>query len=304
MNFHLRSAFSSLRRSPFQAFAAIFVLTITFFVGTAFAILIYSSSKVLLYFETRPQVIAFIKDGSTIEEIASLQHKLDADLRIKDVRYVSKEEALSIYKDATSDNPLLSELVSPSIFPASLEFSLNDLSFAKEIIGEVKNESLVDSVGFTASLGGEKTLEDVVQRLRKVTYYIRLGGGIFAAVLMGTSFIVLMIIISMRMIGRKDEVEILKLIGAKSGFIKSPIIIEAVIYSLMGVFIGWLLALISVLYIAPWAISYFGQIPVLPREPGLFFALFGIILAIELLLGVLLALGGSNLALSRVRRKK
>ena len=304
MNFHLRSAFSSLRRSPFQAFAAIFVLTITFFVGTAFAILIYSSSKVLLYFETRPQVIAFIKDGSTIEEIASLQHKLDADLRIKDVRYVSKEEALSIYKDATSDNPLLSELVSPSIFPASLEFSLNDLSFAKEIIGEVKNESLVDSVGFTASLGGEKTLEDVVQRLRKVTYYIRLGGGIFAAVLMGTSFIVLMIIISMRMIGRKDEVEILKLIGAKSGFIKSPIIIEAVIYSLMGVFIGWLLALISVLYIAPWAISYFGQIPVLPREPGLFFALFGIILAIELLLGVLLALGGSNLALSRARRKK
>ena len=304
MNFHLRTAFSSLRRSPFQAFAAIFVLTITFFVGTAFAILIYSSSKVLSYFETRPQVIAFIKDGSTIEEIASLQHKLDADLRIKDVRYVSKEEALSIYKDATSDNPLLSELVSPSIFPASLEFSLNDLSFAEDVIKEVKNENLVDSVGFTASLGGEKTLQDVVERLRKVTYYIRLAGGVFAAVLMGTSFVVLMIIISMRMIGRKDEVEILKLIGAKSGFIRSPIIIEAVIYALIGVFVGWLLALILVLYIAPWAISYFGQIPVLPREPLSFFALFGIILAMELLLGVLLALGGSSLALSRVRRKK
>lgn len=304
MNFHLKTALSSLRRAPFQAMAAIFVLTITFFVGTALAVLIYSSSQVLSYFETRPQVIAFIKDGSTVEEISSLQHKLSADTRIKDVRYVSKEEALSIYKEATSDNPLLSELVSPSIFPASLEFSLSDLSFTEGVIKEMKDEDLVDSVGFTASLGGEKTLDDVVSRLRKVTYYIRLGGGIFAGVLLGTSFIILMIIISMRMIGRKDEVEILKLIGAKFGFIRSPIIIEAVIYSLIGVFVGWLLTLILVLYIAPWIISYFGQIPVLPREPAAFFALFGIILSAEILMGVLLALGGSSLALTRSRRKK
>lgn len=304
MNFHLKTALSSLRRAPFQAMAAIFVLTITFFVGTVLAVLIYSSSQVLSYFETRPQVIAFIKDGSTVEEISSLQHKLSADTRIKDVRYVSKEEALSIYKEATSDNPLLSELVSPSIFPASLEFSLSDLSFTEGVIKEMKDEDLVDSVGFTASLGGEKTLDDVVSRLRKVTYYIRLGGGIFAGVLLGTSFIILMIIISMRMIGRKDEVEILKLIGAKFGFIRSPIIIEAVIYSLIGVFVGWLLTLILVLYIAPWIISYFGQIPVLPREPAAFFALFGIILSAEILMGVLLALGGSSLALTRSRRKK
>jgi len=304
MNFHLKTALSSLRRSPFQALAAIFVLTITFFVGTVLSVLIYSSSQVLSYFETRPQVIAFLKDGSGVEAIASLQHKLSADIRIKDVRYVSKEEALSIYKDATSDNPLLSELVSPSIFPASLEFSLSDLSFAQEVIEEMKSEDLVESVGFTASLGGEKTLQDVVSRLRKVTYYIRLGGGIFAGVLLGTSFTVLMIIISMRMIGRKDEVEILKLIGAKSGFIRSPIIIEAVMYSLIGVFIGWLLTLILVLYMAPWIISYFGQIPVLPKEPSAFFALFGIILSAEILMGVLLALGGSNLALTRARRKK
>ncbi len=304
MNFHLKTALSSLRRAPFQALAAIFVLTITFFVGTALAVLIYSSSRALSYFETRPQVIAFIKEGSGVEAIASLQNKLSADTRIKDVRYVSKEEALSIYKEATSDNPLLSELVSPSIFPASLEFSLSDLSFTEDVIKEMKSEDLVDSVGFTASLGGEKTLDDVVSRLRKITYYVRLGGGIFAGVLLGTSFMVLMIIISMRMIARKDEIEILKLIGAKSGFIRSPIMIEAVVYSLIGVFVGWLLTLILVLYIAPWVISYFGQIPVLPREPVVFFALFGIILSAEILMGVLLALGGSSLVLTRARRKK
>ena len=304
MNFHLKSALNSIKRSPFQALAAVFVMTITFFIGTLIALLIYSSGKTLSYFETRPQIIAFLKDEAKSEAIAALQHKLTSDTRLKDVRYVSREEALSIYKKATTDNPLLGELVSPSIFPASLEFSLADLSFAETVIAEVKSEGVVDSIGFTASLGGEKTLQDVVGRLRKITYYLRLAGGVFAGILAGTSFVVLMVIISMRMAGRKDEVEILKLIGAKSGFIRSPIITEAVIYCLTGVILGWLLALILTLYSAPWLIAYFGQIPVLPRQPLNFFALFGIILAIELVLGILLALGGSTMALSRARRKK
>lgn len=303
MNFHFKSAVNSIKRSPFQALAAIFVLMITFFVGTAVAILIYSSAKTLSYLETRPQVIAFLKDGAGVEAISSLQHKLAADSRIKEVKYVSKEEALAIYKEATSDNPLLSELVSPSIFPASLEFSLKDLSFADAVIKEVKVEGAVDSVGFTASLGGEKNLQDVVGRLRKLTYYLRVGGGIFTVVLAATSFLVLLIIIGMRMAGRKDEVEILKLIGAKPAFIRSPIVTEALIYALVGVFGGWLATLILTLYLAPWLISYFGQIPVLPREPVGLFVLFGIILGIEIFLGILLALGGSNLALSRARRR-
>lgn len=301
MNFHLRTTFNSIRRSPFQALGAIFVLTITFFVGTLVSLLIYSSAKTISYFETRPQIIAFLKDDAKETEVASLQERLSQDTRIKEVKYVSKEQALSIYKEATSDNPLLSELVSPSIFPASLEFSLGNLSFAEEVIKEIKSEKIVDSIGFTASLGGEKTLGDVVARLERVTLYIRLGGGIFAGILLGTSFLVLMIIISMRLSGRKDEVEILKLIGAKEGFVKKPIILESLIYSLTGVFVGWILTLILTLYLAPSVISYFGQIPVLPREPLELFLLFGLILGIEIFLGILLALLGSNLALRRAR---
>lgn len=153
MNIHLKTALGNIRRSPFQALAATFVLTLTFFVATIVSVLGYSSSQLLSYFATRPQVIAFLKDSATTDQIAALQHQLEADSRVREVRYVSKEEALSIYKNATSDNPLLGQLVSPSIFPASLEFSVKDLSFAQSIIDQVKSESIVDSVGFTAALG-------------------------------------------------------------------------------------------------------------------------------------------------------
>ena len=64
------------------------------------------------------------------------------------------------------------------------------------------------------------------------------------------------------------------------------------------------MTLIMILYIAPSAINYFGEIPVLPKNPLMFFSIFGIILLSELVVGILLATIGSNLALSRASHKK
>jgi len=302
MNIHFKTAWDYIRRSPFQALSASFVLTLTFFVITLVFLLVYSSSKLITYFETRPQVIAFLKADAKDSDIADLQHSLALDLHIKDVKYVSKEEALSIYKKATSDNPLLGQLVSPSIFPASLEFSVTDLSFAQSIIDKVKTEDIVDSVGFTAALGGEASLNDVVNRLKTITSYVRIGGIAFVGLLVATSLVVLLVITSMRVVGRREEVDILKLIGATKGFIRSPIIIEAFIYTFTGVILGWAIAFIAILYLAPNAVTYFGEIPILPRDALGIFKLFGIILAIEIITGTVLALSGSLLAISRVKK--
>lgn len=304
MNIHLRTATDYIKRAPFQATAAVFILTLTFFVATIVSILVYSSSQVLNYFETRPQVIAFLKDDAGDADIASLQHKLESDSRIKDIKYVSKEEALSIYKKATSDNPLLGQLVSPSIFPASLEFSVKDLSFAQSVIDDVKNEKIVDSVGFTAAVGGESNLKDVVGRLRTITTYVKIGGLVFTGFLALASFFMLLITISMRIATRREEVEILKLIGATKGFIAKPIFFESLIYALVGVVLGWILAFIAVLYSAPTIVSYFGEIPVLPHDTVSLVEIFGIIFGMEVLLGAILALTGSSLAISRVKKSR
>jgi cell division transport system permease protein len=304
MNIHLKTALGYIKRSPFQALSATFVLTLTFFVTTVLAVLVYSSGNILKYFETRPQIIAFLKDEITPEQISALQNKLTSDEKIKDVRYVSKEEALSIYKTATEDNPLLSELVSPTIFPASLEFSVTNLNFAQGVIDEIRKEGIVSQVGFTASLGGEKTLQDVVSRLKNIIFYIRVGGIGFVGILGVSSFLTLLVIISMRINSRKSEVEILDLIGATPKFIRSPIIYEALIYSFLGVFLGWVFAYILWLYLTPNILSYFGEIPILPKGILNLSIMFAIILGSELIIGSLLALSGSLLAVSRARKTR
>ncbi len=300
---HTKTAIDAIKRSPFQAMSAIFVMASTFFVATTVAVLVYASNKSLSYIETRPQIIAFLNKDVKEEQILTLQNKLSNDNRIKDVKYVPKEEALEIYKKATVDNPLLAELVSPSIFPASLEFSVVDLSLAQGIISEVGSDEAVDQVGFTANIGGEKTLDDVVNRLKNISYYVRVGGITFVGVLAGTSFLVLLVIISMRMNSRKGEIEILSLIGATPSFVSKPIVIEGVLYSLIGVLVGWVSSLILWLYVAPNVLSYFGQIPVLPKEPVAFFVLFLMILGIELVAGITLALVGTLIAVKRSLKK-
>lgn len=302
-NIHINSALKHIRRSPFQALSAFFVLAITFFVITVISITAYSSESLLKYFETRPQIIAFLKDDISQTDLENLQTSLSSDQRVSKVNFVSKENALEIYKKATSDNPLLTELVSPSIFPASLEVSLNNLSDAQSVVDKIKQSNLTDQVGFTAALGGQDSLTSVVDRLRTITWYVRIGGGIFALILTGTSFLVLIVIIGMRMTTRRGEIEILNLIGATPGFIRSPIVWEALIYSVGGAFFGWLFAFLIVLYGAPSLISYFGEIPILPRDSVELFKVFGIMLAGEFVISVLLGLTGSLLAVSRVKKR-
>lgn len=301
MGKHIKTSLDYIRRAPFQALAAISILSLTFFVSTFLAIIGYSSHQILRSLETRPQIITFLKQNAVDTEVEALKAKLTADTRVKSLQYVPKEKALQIYKEATADNPLLGELVSPQIFPASIEFSVVDLSFAQIIIDEIKSDPVVDSVSFTASLGPQ-SLSDVISRLKTIIAYIRIGGIGAAFLLAGTSFLVLTVVIGMRITTRKQEIDTLSLIGATPFFIKSPIIIEALIYSVVGVFTGWLTATVVLMYATPSILRFFGNIPVLPSETPVFFGLLGMLLVVEFFIGIVIAFFGSFTAVSRSLR--
>lgn len=302
MKQHLKTSLGDMRRSPFQVLAAVSVLAITFFVSTLMVLMVYSSQQVLSYFETRPQVLAFIKDNVEDSDITAFIEELANSDKVKDVNYVSKEKAFEIYKDATSDNPLLAELVSPSIFPASVEFSVTDLNFAADVIDKVQNADVVDSVSFTANIGGESNLNDAISRLKSITYYLRIAGLATVSVLAVNSFLVLMVVVGMRVTMKRKEIESLTFVGATPWFIKAPIVFEALSYAFLGVLFGWLGAFILMLYVSPTVLTYFAGIPILPNDSNSFFILLLAILGGEFIVGAIIALLGSLLSVSRSLR--
>ena len=291
MGNHFDSAKKHIRRAPYQALSAVLIMTITFFVATVLAL--------LAYYETSPKIITFLKNEASQEEISQLQRELQGDSRIKDVEYVTKEQALEIFKKASSDRPLVTELVSPKIFPASLEFSVVDLKFAQEVINEIKVKSMVDRVSFTASLGDSKNIDLVIERLKNISNYVRIGGTIILSFLITSSLLILLVILGMRVSSRRDEIDILQLIGATPGFVRVPFIFEGVFYAITGAFIGWLLGSLIIIYSMPSIRSYFQEVPFLPVNLSELGILMGAVFGLELLLALILGFLGSFVAIKR-----
>ena len=94
---YLRFTKRNIRRTPFQALAASMVMFLTFFAMLVFLLLASGSQLVLRYYEGKPQVIAFFKDGTTNVDIKAIQDALVKESRVVGTKYVSKEDALKLY---------------------------------------------------------------------------------------------------------------------------------------------------------------------------------------------------------------
>ncbi len=295
----LSLGFSYVRRAPYQALAVVSVMAVSFFIISLLGVLMYGSEQVLKYFESQPQIIAFLKEDAKGGDVDALEQKLRSDGRVKELKRVSKEEAFELYKSDTSDNPLLAQFVSPTSFPASLEFSTYELTAANELIKELQSSDVVDNVGFTASVGSQNEPESVIGRIRNVTTGIRVTGIVSALVLTVTSFIVLLVIMSLRVSMRRSEIESMNLIGASSWFIRAPVLVEAIVYSTLGAFLGWLSASVVLLYSSPRIFTFTNPINVIPREPQTLLTLLAILLGIQLISSVVIAVVGAWIAVSR-----
>ena len=136
MNF-INTLKRNIRRTPYQALAASMVMFLTFLTLSGFLLLAICSQQVLRYYESKPQAIAFFKDGTTESDIQAIKNALNQTGKVTGQKFVSKDDALQIYRQRNQNNPLLLELVTANILPASLEISTQtpeDLKPIAEIV--------------------------------------------------------------------------------------------------------------------------------------------------------------------------
>jgi cell division transport system permease protein len=271
----LKVALSHIRRSPYQSLLVITMLGFAFFLISSFAILSFISQRVLVFFESQPQVIAYLKDSVEEAEVKALIAELEDTGKIEEINYVSKEEALKIYQEANKDNPLLLEMVTADILPASIEISAIKIDHLKEIALILEEEPIV-----SVSEGGRKEIdfaEDIAESLKKWTLAIRrvgLGGG---ALLVFQTLLLMVVVTSMKIALRKDEVEILKLLGASSWQARSPFLIEGIIYGVWGALLGFggMYLALTQLGSALIGFSFFADIGVFPVSQNFLLILLG-----------------------------
>jgi cell division transport system permease protein len=289
MRKHFQTAWQHIRRSPYQAMSIVLIMTLIFTTGAIFAFMIFGSQAILSWFETRPQVTGFFKEGTKIEQIQSLQDGLNNTGKVANIKYISKDEALAIYREQNKNDPLLLEMVTANILPASLEVSTKSLSDLEEIAGVMKNDSQVEEVIFQ---------KDVVSSLSSWTNALRKIGLGLIIVLSFISLSVILVNIGMKIALKKEEIEILKLIGASSSYIRLPFIIEGIFYGIVGAVIASLINFLLLLYTTPFLVSFLSGIPIFPINPLFLVALFSGLVVSGIFIGIL----GSYLATKRYLR--
>lgn len=275
-----------IRRSPYQAFAAVFIMMQTFFVLTIFTFIILGSSKIIVYFESVPQVTAFFKEDAKQETINSLQGSLETTGKISSIEFVSKQDALKIYREQNKDDPLLLDLVTADILPAAFKVSATNITDLGEISDILGKSEIVDRVIFQ---------KDVIENLSAWTNAARKIGLVLITVLVLDSIFIMIIILGIRISQRKEEIEITRLMGATSWYVRWPFIIEGILYGVTGAFFGWLVSVSLLWYSVPFLSSFLKGIPILPVSPLFLFALLGT----ELLLAILLGFFASFIAVLR-----
>jgi len=282
----LSSALTAMRRSPYQTLAAVIMVSLTCFVGYTFSLVLVGTERVLQYFETRPQIIAFFQLDASTSDIEGLKQSMQQKPYVDQVTVVSKEQALELYKEDNKDDPLLLELVSAEILPASIEVSGKTASTLSQIKDDLSRANGVDEVVFQ---------QDVLDTLTNWTTSLRYIGMASIGILALTSFLLIMVIIGIKITSKKQAIHIMRIIGATKWYIQAPFMFEGVLYGLIGSLLGWMVMYGGLLYLTPWLRSFLGSIPLFPVPMAL--------LALQLGIGTLVAMFvGAFASLTAARR--
>ncbi len=278
----IKFARRNIRRTPYQALAATMVMFLTFLILNLFLLLAMGSQKILQYYESKPQAIAFFKDGTTAQDIRAIENALQQTGRITGLKFVSKEEALQIYRDRNKDNPALLELVTANILPSSLEVSTaspNDLGPIAEVL---KREPVVDQVIYP---------EDVIQSLTRATSIVRTVGAVAVGFLVVFAFLVIVMVIGFKIRIRRNEIEIMKLLGASNWFIRAPFIWEGIFYGIVGAILAWGVSYMILWYFTPFIEPALSEINLLPVAPLIMLLLLLVTSVVAFIIGGLGSFG-------------
>lgn len=269
----LTSAWHHIRRSPFQSLIAVLVMFFSFLILNLFLVFSNGMSSLLKYFETKPEITIFLKDGLDRNTVEDLQKELSNYPNIREIKFISKEKAFDLYKQQNKDNPMLTEMVTASILPASFEVSVSEPKVLEQIaLNFSSKKDKIDEIIYQ---------KDVIKSILNWTTNIRKIGIIVVSSFTILSFLIILVVIGMKITSRKEEINVSRLLGASNFYVKKPFLIEGLIYGAVGSFFGSISVILAAIYFSPVINKFFD--PVVFATTNLTFYLY--LLALSLVLG-------------------
>ncbi|HNZ08953.1 MAG TPA: permease-like cell division protein FtsX [Bacillota bacterium] len=266
----------------FALMALVVVAACMFVLGSTLAVAL-NVTNIGLQLQRQVEIKAFLMDG--LKDYAAVGSRIKAVPGVADAIYISKEEALKRMAEDYPDYREVIKTLPDNPLPASFDVKLSDPKSVKEIAGAVGGIEGVEGVNYGQSY--VEGLSSVLQVLWSFTALV------LVAMVFGSSIIVNNTI-GITVTARRNEIEIMKLVGASDGFIRAPFVLEGMIIG----FVGSLLAGIGIIagyeYAARWVKDMAPFVPLVDAA----WAKAGL-LAVVLALGAVLGAGAGRNATNR-----
>lgn len=224
-------------------FSTVLILTASFSVISGVLLVGQNLQKVLTLWGESLQMTVYLSENTSPEITNQIETNLKNNEKLDKVQFVSNEKALAQFREqmASYAPDLLAEKDLLSAIPASFQFSLSpkvpaeeQLTTMQEIASSLKTQNGVDEVSYG---------QDWVKSYSQIAAAINWSGLIFALVIIGCAIFVISNCIRSSIHQRREEIEVLELIGATSTYIRRPFIMEGLAICGASTALGLLLCL-------------------------------------------------------------
>lgn len=284
LGYFIKEGMSNIFSHGFMSFASIFIIMACLIIMGSFSLLALNMHNIIRTLEKQNQIAVFIDDELTLEQAKALETEIRLVPNVANVYFITRDEALESFLKQYDDNKLFQDLT-PDILRHRYLITLDDIGLMEQTRDDLRSIDGVAKVRVHLEISrGFVTLRNIVS--------------VVSAVLVLLLFIVSVFIMSntikLTTFHRREEIAIMRMVGATSSFIRWPFVFEGIIMGLLGSLLAFLVQ---------WAMYYLAVIRMDASTSLSFITLISTgnivipMLATFLSVGILVGVGGSVFAI-------
>lgn len=222
----LREGLQGLWRNKAMGLASVISITAVLLIFGIVMLLVLNVNKIVFDAGSKlDKVVIFLEDSVTEAQRKDLIKAIKENDKVKSVTFTSKEQALESLKNTLDDEQYILEGLDENPLPTSLTVEVENLEDAKSVVDSVKSFPGIYKVRY---------FDDVVEKMIKISRGVQIGGGIVVAVLLFVAIVLIHNTIKIALTNRRREIQIMKYVGAKNGYISGPFLFEGMVFGLLG----------------------------------------------------------------------
>lgn len=219
------TAVVNLYRHGTQSASAIFATVVMLLVLNGFLLVVSTLNLAIQALEQKVNVIAYLKEDVDDETGEALRDRIGTVSSVVETDYLSRAAAMARLREQLADRAELLNMVSGNPLPASVEVRVRDASEVRKVAEILRAEQSVDEVTVP---------EDAVDSLVRLAQAARFGGAFTIIGFAGVTVVVIGNTIRLAVYARRQEIELMRLVGATDWFIRWPFVIEGMLYGIVG----------------------------------------------------------------------